>query len=456
MKACRHYLRFFFIGLAMCSLIFACDRTSPPGPKGDNGLAGEKGSQGDKGDPGTVGTPGDKGDQGDKGLTGDKGDPGSLDASCMGACHGRNSIRHQYTASKHGFYGIEAAGDDHDESWTDTNNCSVCHNQNGQALYWAGKLNAVEPEVDAQTKDNFKYGQTAYKYEKDGKWNFKEVSLSQLPGQIVQVNCFTCHKVDDSNDPHITGSYKKGQWGFFADLTKAIIGYGNVVNWKTGNVCASCHKNRRPPESQIADTGETKITSSHWGSHGSVQGDVFSGTGFFKHANKTYKNSSHNNFEKACVKCHMPPVAENNNYPNHSFKPHFSGCAECHGDVSTYNINGMPGKVRTALTNLEKHFASDAIKWLAEEEGEYHVNASSTSPIVVPETEKAFLGILYNVIWLVNDKSSGVHNPDLVKQLLWDAVELLSAETGKFKLELKNSKGEVVDMKTYLGFERPQ
>ena len=58
--------------------------TGLTGAKGDPGVKGDPGDKGDKGDPGDKG---DKGDQGDPGVKGDQGPVGSLDASCMGACH---------------------------------------------------------------------------------------------------------------------------------------------------------------------------------------------------------------------------------------------------------------------------------------------------------------------------------------------------------------------------------
>lgn len=409
--------------------------TGLTGAKGDPGVKGDPGDKGDKGDPGDKG---DKGDQGDPGVKGDQGPVGSLDASCMGACHGKDSIRAQFTASKHFDYNIVSSGDDHGESWTANNNCSICHNSNGLAELFAGNVK----DVAGYDFTNAKFGQHLFK-STDGT-KIAEVQLKNVPGQIVQVNCFTCHKVDATNDPHVTGKYTKGDWGLYADLTKGFVGF-NEVNFGKGNMCVTCHHARRPAETYF--TGTTvypkAVGSSHFGPHPSVQGDVYAGVSFLPFQGKTYTTTStHSGLADKCITCHMPKEPKNNDYPNHSFKPQYEACAGCHSGTTTYNVNGFQTKVADALELLAGVFVTNGL--LSETDGEY----SPVSAGMIPDAGIAAAFYVWN--YLHEDNSRGVHNPKLVKQLLFDALEHLVGRTDGFKYTLKEA-----DVKTELGFDRP-
>jgi hypothetical protein len=93
----------------------------------------------------------------------------------------------------------------------------------------------------------------------------------------------------------------------------------------------------------------------HWGPHEGPQADLFTGIGGYQFAGATYGQATHEQ-KLSCVDCHMVPVADNVNVPDHSFAPNLSACLTCHAGNTTFDVNGFQGDVQSALTAIETWF----------------------------------------------------------------------------------------------------
>lgn len=394
-----------------------------------------------EGERGLQGPPGETGPTGPAGGLGDAGLPdGTLQVSCLTPCHTFTGMVEQYKTSQHFAVYVENLGGEEAETWTGPQACGNCHASDALELRVAGVVN---PEGAVSEVE---HGHT--EYASDAGAAVEATYAGQTT--VAAVYCTTCHAVSAENDPHKTGApyYQAGTWGYYVDtgpdapswLEKTPPGTEGVVgqpagSYTTGNVCVFCHKSRKDVTYYIP-AGGVRFTSIHWGPHLGPQADVYTGKGGFEFAGKTYGSSIHAAFEDGCVRCHMPPDPQNDNYPNHSFYAQVSVCANCHPGATSFDLNGIQTQTRAALTELQAALntagyltRSETEPYLALTEDELGTDFEhdETMPLGSSTTvPQATAGVVWNYFLVARGSGVGVHNPTYALQLLYDSIEQLT------------------------------
>lgn len=394
---------------------------------GDAGPAGPAGPPGITGAPGPQGPPG--GSFADAGVDGGN----YLGASCSVPCHTFNGVVDQWRSSGH----------QHPvESTVPTGACGNCHSNDSLVQRTAGNA-SVTPDSGAPA--NVTKGHISYR---NGAGAVAEISYAGT-SNTGQVHCKTCHQFSAANDPHIIGGYIPGSAplrvaGGATDVAifeKSPAGspnpVGQALSYRAGNTCIFCHKSRKDITFYIT---ASNTLSDRWGPHESPVVDVYSGKGGYElnQPGEVYGTSVHTTLSNGCVDCHMQPVADNLNTPDHTMAPKITFCKTCHTTYtgSDFNIDGGRAIVRDGLSELEK-LLSDAglitrsgVSPLTDEElasAEFESD-QPRSPGAGVDAQTA--GAIYNYLIIARSKDVGVHNPRYTKQLLWDSIRFMRNRAG--------------------------
>jgi hypothetical protein len=403
-------------------VVIAC--SGDEGQKGETGLVGQPGPQGPGGAPG----PGAGGD-------GD-GDGGNiLSGACTKPCHTFNGVVDQWRFSNHSHPQKNEVGG---------GACGNCHGVDGLQQRVANKF-VVTPDSGAPS--NVPSGHMNYK-NADGVAS--EIGYGGAT-TIGRIHCTTCHDFNSTNDPHVVGKYVAGtarirvpggvgDTVFIEKSESSSAITGQTVAYKAANVCVMCHKSRKDVTSYIS--AANVISSSHWGPHEGPQTDVYSGKGGYHFAGLAYGTSAHAAIANACVGCHMAPVAENSNVPDHTMKPNVATCKSCHTAYTgaDFDIQGGRTVVRNALKELEvalndakllTRSAAAPYAPLSDDDladGQFNLDLTRPGSNGVggnQSLDALTAGALYNYLIIARSKDLGVHNPTYEKQLLWDSIRQL-------------------------------
>jgi cytochrome c553 len=191
-------------------------------------------------------------------------------------------------------------------------------------------------------------------------------------------------------------------------------GYG------TAQMCAQCHRARRD-NANVA--GQIANGSSHFGPHGSPQMDMFVGAGSYELDGYTYeRESAHQaSVSTACVKCHMVRETElhgeTTDHAFHTFSPDPGNCEPCHQGLANFDYKGVQTAIAGKLDQLAVLLGyTDAAdmeeKWNSDNGG--------------VEVWKREAG--YAFVFVANDGSHGVHNPEYAMSLLDNAIAYAEAQ----------------------------
>jgi hypothetical protein len=366
----------------------------------------------------------------------------ALSTSCLSPCHGFSGIVSQWKASTHYATYIANLGGTEVASWTGATPCGNCHAIDGVALRLAGNV------TSSGTKGpHAALGQVNYHNSVTG-----AVTESVYAGSatVAIVDCTTCHAVDPSNDPHVTGkNYTPGSFPLrvptgskdqmlIEKSSSTSVSDGTQAGpYGKGNACIFCHKSRKDVTSYI--TATNKLTSTFWGPHEGPQSDIYTGKGGYHYAGVTYKTSSHQAFKNGCVDCHMSPVATNGGIGDHSFNPQLSTCQKsgCHSSATSFDVIGGQSLMQAGIQELR--VALNDLGWLT------RGTAAPYGPLAAADlADNQFLddlvrpqdatadpldadhaGALYNYLLLARGSAGGVHNPVYVRELIYDSFKAL-------------------------------
>jgi len=244
-----------------------------------------------------------------------------------------------------------------------------------------------------------------------------------LPEDAWQVTCITCH------DPH--ESQNDAQIRQLA-LGEATLPYGGpdaegsyaITDWGKGQLCSQCHHSRRNLSSI---TGQINNGNAHPGPHYSNQADMISGRGSWHIEGMTYDGygdmlHSTSMLPNVCVDCHVvrrPMGDPLGPIYGHSFEPQLSKCQTCHSGAANFDIGG----VQTEIANLLEQLGS----MLPQQDG--HV--METWDTLTWSRAQREAGYAY--LFVEEDGSHGVHNPDYARSLLTNAINYLSAAMAREK-----------------------
>lgn len=352
-----------FLTLAFCAVAFAFV-TGCEGPEGP------------------VGPKGDKGDTGDTGATGAAGADGADANETCKQCHNEetlvlNAKMQQFEAGDHAMGTYYTRGGE----------CAACHNNEGFL---------------ARIDDN---GPT-------------DIYSFAGPAE-TQISCYTCHPIHDS--------YTTDDWG----LTLATKIDSTILGTKTAaitpkafldkgnsNMCFQCHQSRDRGNVPVpGQTEDVEITSSHWGPHYGVQGNVFHASGGVNlTGSEDYPAEDagkHTGIETGCIQCHMYEG-------DHSLKVDNKSCAPCHTeseaetkyDALHTEIDGLKVQLAEALV------AAGAMTKTTDSEGDHYSPKPGTYSAVVASG-------VWNYMVVYQDHGYGVHNPGYTRALLKNSIEAL-------------------------------
>lgn len=396
---------------------------------GDDGAKGEPGAMGAQGIPGPAGPPGAAGTSAEAGA--------ALAKPCTTPCHTFNGVVDQWRFSHHSHPQENEIG---------TGACGNCHAIDGIQNRVAGRATA---SGDASLLANVERGHISYT-------NGAAVSEVAYAGAstIGRIHCSTCHRFDETTDPHVTGSYAPGQAPIRVPGGAADVAYieksaegatksdGQALSLGAANLCVFCHKSRKDATFYVTASNNLSV---RWGPHNGPQSDLFSGKGGYplNNVGETYGTATHTTIANACVSCHMQPVAANGNVPDHTMKPQVAYCKTCHVTYTgtTFDIDSGRSDVRKGLAELQaalnaanlltRSAAAPYAALTAEELADSQFQLDSAKSPGAP-VNAATAGAVYNYLLVARGKDLGVHNPRYTKQLLWDSIRAIKGTTPTF------------------------
>ena len=103
-------------------------------------------------------------------------------------------------------------------------------------------------------------------------------------------------------------------------------------------------------------------------------------------------------------------------------------CQDCHGPISTFDINGVQTEVQDLLRELESLLTGNNHGYLpANEPGNCaRCHKGGTVPFR-NDIENILENAYTNYKLIANDRSRGVHNPGYIKKLLQDSIDSINA-----------------------------
>ena len=329
-----------------------------------------------EGDIGPTGPTGPAGPQGPQGVAGEDGQNGA--ENCMD-CHGNSQLitakLFQWENSLH------ALGGNFDRNQA---TCAACHTSQGFLDRIASGSMAASEDV-----------------------------MDPLPP-----NCYTCHMIHQT--------YTSDDWALTTTDPVTFWVGGETQDIGSGNLCINCHQARlRTPEvPSPADTDSLEITSPFWGPHHGSQGALFTGSSAFE-VGDGYTNSVHTvAVENSCIGCHMAPVTGGRDAGGHTFRVeteggdlNTNGCIQCHPSSSDLEVlvETTQMEIEMLLEELKTKLIDNGLLGLTF--GSYRAVPGKYTPTEV--------GVLWNYLYIEEDKSGGVHNYNYAKTLLENSIAAL-------------------------------
>jgi hypothetical protein len=213
---------------------------------------------------------------------------------------------------------------------------------------------------------------------------------------VSPYNCRTCHNI------HMT--YTKADFALTGgEEPVKMETTGTQFNGGAGNLCANCHQIRNPIP--VASDGMIEVTSQFWGTHHAPNASMMLGEGGL--GVKGRSSVMYRPVQDSCVFCHMGTEH------NHTFEAKLERCQGCHEDAKSFDMDGVQTDVKALL---------DEVKTKLVAHGVLNADNGRAVPGTYPE---AIASALWDYIYVVEDKSDGVHNPDYTKKLLKYASDQL-------------------------------
>lgn len=216
------------------------------------------------------------------------------------------------------------------------------------------------------------------------------------------IQCNTCHTfhatLDFENDGPDYALRTMSPVALMVDAT-VVADVGG-----SGNLCVNCHQPRAA--APIDDgNGTFAITSTRFGPHHGPQGTFMIGYGAYEFGSAYSSSTDHN--EAGCTACHM-----HGDPTNHKFEAQLDACKVCHTDATDFNINNVQTDVEALLATLHTKLVNNGL-------------LNDTGGIVRGTYPIAQAGALWNYISVEEDRSMGVHNPKLIKEMLQSSIASL-------------------------------
>jgi len=137
-------------------------------------------------------------------------------------------------------------------------------------------------------------------------------------------------------------------------------------------------------------------------------GDMYQGMGGYEYPGETYEDSAHTFITEGCVACHMWTSPFNalgldeDAISGHTFEPRIEACRECHSGAEDFNLGNAQSTIQGLLDELGAE-----------------LDAATEDDMTTLSYERA----LFNLEFVTEDRSLGIHNFKYAQKLLTDAIE---------------------------------
>ena len=255
-------------------------------------------------------------------------------------------------------------------------------------------------------------------------------SIARPDTTLHPINCITCHNPHSDENP--------GQVRTVADVHLVEANGENpvVVDGGVGKLCMQCHHARHSAEEQLAEG------DAHFGPHPSTQADMLAGKSGYEgvaSAGYDWGRAIHLYVENSCKTCHMNEQEFSQfgmAIVNHVFEPTVEACEYCHGEISDFSdipaaedfdgngtVEGLQIEVEGLLELLTEALVADGLDTL----GVGVAGAlGDTSKSTYVQREAG-----YNLVFVEDDGSMGVHNPRYAIKLLQQSYQYLTGSLPK-------------------------
>jgi len=236
--------------------------------------------------------------------------------------------------------------------------------------------------------------------------------------------CETCH------DPHSVDNQK--QLRTIANVPLVTANGESPVITEGGSVklCVHCYHARRNAESQI------EKGYGHFGPHANPQADMAKGkSGYHGVAdtNFPWTGPSHLLVQNSCKTCRldMQEFHGTTAITGHKFPPTVIACRGCHGPINSFDdiparddfagndlVEGVQTEVHGLIELLQDALIEDGL----DTTGVGFEGALGDTTISTYKQREAG----WNLVFVEDDKSSGVRNPEYAVQLLQQSIQYLT------------------------------
>ncbi|MBC8368108.1 hypothetical protein H8E52_11930 [bacterium] len=290
-----------------------------------------------------------------------------------------------------------------------------CHGEDSEVVaisgQWGGSKHASGENIDRNGTD------CSYCHTHEGFIHYVDTGEAIEPMNPSGIGCFTCH------EPHTNEDFSL-RTDDPVDLTE-----GGTFDFGLANLCVNCHQSRAVDPS-VEDAGtRVEITNKRWGPHHGPQGNFLAGDlGYLSEGLDS--SDPHQGADNGCVDCHMATVVgawaggHTMNMYYEETEPNVAGCntTDCHdggiddGDDWAAGEGFNYGFVQSDVMDLMAELRAIL---LAEEliDADDYVNVPIT--MTLPEAEAVFY-----FRSVLEDRSNGVHNPDLTVDILEYSISL--------------------------------
>ena len=237
------------------------------------------------------------------------------------------------------------------------------------------------------------------------------IAAGQQPGDVETapvnpspVDCRTCHQI------HVT--YTDADWALVdVPAPQLLMVEGETFDRGDGNLCATCHRARRGADYYDVGVGtEFTVTSSHMGPHHGAEPEMLMGVGAVGISDSV--SVHYTLVEDGCPTCHIGPS------DSHTFEPTLEGCQSCHADLDTFDRNGVQTDIEALYHELGELVEAAGLVHLDEEDGMYHPVQDAVGTVAEGEA-------MWNLLFVQEDGSMGIHNPSYTENMLEYALGLL-------------------------------
>ena len=250
--------------------------------------------------------------------------------------------------------------------------------------------------------------------------------------KLEPINCITCH------DPH--SDENPGQLRTVADV-QLVTANGEspvITEGGVGKLCMQCHHARRGPDSQVING------YAFFGPHANPQADMMKGASAYHKVadpNFVWADPSHLNVQNSCKTCHLQ-TQEFGSGPGgaavtgHTFMPKVEACANCHGPIADFDdiraledfdgdglVEGIQSEVDGLMEILKSAIIADGLDTTGVG---FEGALGDTTRSTLRQREAG-----YNYVFVADDKSHGIHNPDYAVQLLQQSILYISGTLPK-------------------------